>query len=169
MADVVFSHNVEHIPIFLWFVDERCDICKDFMAFVRLDRVGATDIIKAIVATIEELGLSLDKLQSQGHDGSATMKGEKSGVQKQIRDLQPKVVYTHCAGHSLNLSIVMACSIPLVSNCIEQIKSFTLWIEYSAKCEGLLKAVCNHGIQSGTNPLRKPILNICITHWVENI
>lgn len=169
LADEVSSHNVEHMPICLRFVDERCDTREDFVAFVRLDRVRATDITKAIVATIEELGLSLNELRGQGYDGAATMKGEKSGVQKQIRDLQPKAVYTHCAGHSLNLSIVTACSIPLVSNCIEQIKSFTLWIEYSAKREGLLKAVCDRGIQSGTNRLRKPILNVCITRWVENI
>ena len=157
------------MPICLRFVDERCDIREDFVAFVRLDRVRATDITKAIVTTIEELGLSLNELRGQGYDGAATMKGEKSGVQKQIRDLQPKAVYTHCAGHSLNLSIVTACSIPLVSNCIEQIKSFTLWIKYSAKREGLLKAVCDRDIQSGMNPLRKPILNVCITRWVENI
>lgn len=163
LADEVSSHNVEHMPICLRYVDERCDIREDFVAFVRLDRVRATNITKAIVATIEELGLSLNEMRGQGYDGAATMKGEKSGVQKQIHDLQPKAVYTHCAGHSLNLSIVTACSIPLVSNCIEQIKSFTLWIEY--KCEGLLKAVCDHGIQSGTNPLRKPILNVSQAGW----
>ena len=40
------------------------------------------------MATIEELGLSLDELQGQGYDGAATMKWEKSGVQKQIYDSQ---------------------------------------------------------------------------------
>lgn len=86
LADEVSSHNVEHMPICLRFVDERCDIREDFVAFVRLDRVRATDITKAIVATIEELGLSLNELRGRGYDGAATMKGEKSGVQKQIRD-----------------------------------------------------------------------------------
>ena len=169
LADEVSSHNVEHMPICLRFVDEACDIREDFVAFVRLDRVRATDIAKAIVDTIEELGLSLNELRGQGYDGAATMSGKKSGVQKQIRDIQPKAVYTHCAGHSLNLAIVTSCSIPLVSNCIEQIKSFTLWIKYSAKREGLLKSVCDRGIQSGANPSRKPLLNVCITRWVENI
>jgi len=48
-------------------VDERCEIREDFVAFVRLDRVRATDITKAIVATIEELGLSLNELRGQGY------------------------------------------------------------------------------------------------------
>lgn len=50
------------------------------------------------------------------------MSGQKSGVQKQIRDMQPKAVYTHCAGHSLNLAILTSCSIPPVTNGIDHIK-----------------------------------------------
>ena len=42
------------------------------------------------------------------------MSGEMSGVQKQIRDRQPNAVYTHCAGHSLDLVIVSLCSAPPV-------------------------------------------------------
>ena len=35
--------------------------------------------------------------------------------------------------------------------------------------EGLLKAVCDRGIQAGTPSSRKPLLNICIICCVENI
>ena len=97
------------------------------------------------------------------------MSGEKSGVQKRIRDIQPKALYTHCAGHSFNLAIVNSCSIPPVRNCIDEIKNLTRWIEHSPKREGLLKAVYQKGVQAGTTQSRNPILNVCITHWVENI
>ena len=63
-ADEVSSHNVEHMPICLRFVDGRCYIREDFVAFVRLDRVRAADNTKAIVATIEEVGLSLNECAS---------------------------------------------------------------------------------------------------------
>ena len=62
MADEASSHNVEHMPICLCFVDEKCDIREDFMTFVRLERVRASDITKAIVDSIEGLGLSLNEL-----------------------------------------------------------------------------------------------------------
>ena len=169
LADEVSCHNVEHMPLCLRFVDDKCDIREDFVAFLRLDRVRASDITEAIVSSIEGLGLSLNDLRGQGYDGAATMSGQKTGVQKQIRDKQPKAVYTHCAGHSLNLAIVSSCSIPMVTNCIDQIKSLTLWIKYSAKREGLLKAVYEHGTQQGSTLSRSPILNVCITRWVENI
>ena len=60
MADEVFSHNIEHMPICLKFVDERCDIHEDFVAFVTLDRVSAMDITKAIVATMNYCGLGMN-------------------------------------------------------------------------------------------------------------
>ena len=168
LADEVSSHNVEYLALCLRFVDEKCDIREEFIKFVKLERVRASDIATAIVNTLEGLGLSLNELRGQGYDGAATMSGEKSGVQKQIRDRQPKAVYTHCAGHSLNLAIVSSCSVPPVQNCIDQIKSLTLWIKFSPK-RGLLKAVYQRGVQSDSTSTRAPILNVCITRWVENI
>jgi len=109
LADEVFSHNVEHMALCLHFVDENCDVPEQFIGFVKLERVRANDIANAIIITLEDLKLSLMHLRGQGYDGAANMSGQKSGVQKLIRDQQPKALYTHCAGHSLNLAIVTSC------------------------------------------------------------
>lgn len=135
LADEVSSHNVEYLPLCLRFVDEKYDIREEFVSFAR---VRATDIANAIVSMLEELGLSLADLRGQGYDGASTMSGEKSGVQKQLRDIQPKA---HCAGHSFNLAIVSSCTIPCVRNCIDIVKSLTISIKSSPKREGLLKRV----------------------------
>ena len=66
MADEASSHNVEQMPICFRFVNEKCDIREDFMTFVRLERVRASDITKVIVDSIEGLGLSLNELRGQG-------------------------------------------------------------------------------------------------------
>ena len=42
-----------------------------------------------------------------------------------------------------------------------------MWVKYSPKREGLLKAIISKRSQVGTN--RSSILNVCITRWVENI
>ena len=167
LADEVCSHNVEHLALCLRYVDENCNIREDFVTFVKLERVRALDIANAIIQTLEGFGLSLSKLRGQGYDGASTMSGERAGVQKIIRDREPKAIYTHCAGHSLNLAIVSSCSVAPIRNCIDQIKSFTLWIKYSAKRESLLRAVVEKEAQSGTN--RASLLNVCVTRWVENI
>ena len=119
LADEVCSHNVEYLPLCLCFVDERCNIREEFVAFIKLERVRAIDIANAIVSMLEELGLSLNDLRGQGYDGSSTMRGEKSSVQKQLLDRQSKALYTHCAGHSFNLALVSSCTIPCVRNIIE--------------------------------------------------
>ena len=46
---------------------------------------------------------------------------------------------------------------------------FMLYPTCNKLCCTELKSVCDRGIQSGTNPSRKPLLNVCITRWIENI
>ena len=169
LADEVSSHNIEHLPICIRFVDSNFEIREDFIGYVKLERVRAQDIANAIKGLLLEVGLSLNELRGQGYDGASTMAGERSGVQQKIREIQSKALYTHCAGHSLNLAIVNSCSITPIQNCISQVKGITIWIKSSPKREELLKAVYHKGIQCGAVQSRLPLLNVCITRWVENI
>ena len=168
LADEVSCHNVEHLPIFLHFVDGECHIREEFVTFLRLERVRASDIAESIISALQGLGLSLSSLHGQGYDGASTMSGAKSGVQARIREHQPKALYTHCAGHSFNLAIQNSCSVPCIRNCIDQIKSLTLFVKHSHKREGLLKAIASKSMLVQTSS-RNPLLNTCITRCVENI
>ena len=136
MADELSNHNVEHMALCARYVNESCDIQEKFIAFLKLQRVRASDITNAIVNILENLGLSLVNLSGQGYDGAANMSGEKSVVQKQIHDKQQKAIYTHCAGHTLNLAILTSSSVPPVRNCITQIKNLTHWLKTSHKQGG---------------------------------
>ena len=169
LADEVSSHNTEHLPIFVRFVDGNFEIREDFIGYAKLERVRAKDIANAIKGMLLGAGLSLNELRGQGYDGASTMAGERSGVQKKIREIQSKALYTHCAGHSLNLAIINSCSVSPIQNCISQVKGITIWIKSSPKREELLKAVYHKGIQCGAVQSRFPLLNVCITRWVENI
>ena len=70
-----------------------------------------TEYIKSdtIVATIRDILLrtqiSLDNFRGQCYDGASNMLRKKSGVAKQIQDIQPKAFVTHCHCHSLSLSV----------------------------------------------------------------
>ena len=98
-----------------------------------MERVCAVNIELAITGLLADLGFSLDDLRGQGYDGASTMSGEKSGVQRRIMEKQPKAMYTHCAGHSLNLVIAQACADPCIRNYVSVIKAITLWIKASPK------------------------------------
>ena len=120
LADEVSCHNVEHLLLWFRFLDGECNIREE------LERVRATDIADAIIECLENLGLSLSDLRGQGYDGASTMSGVRFCVQARIRERQPKALYTHCAGHSLNLAILNSCTVPPIRNCIDHIKSFIL-------------------------------------------
>ena len=70
-------------------------------------------------------------------------------------------MYTHCAGHTLNLAIVTSCSVLPVRNGITKIKNLTHWLKASPKREGFLKAIVQKGIQTGVGATHSPILNVC--------
>ena len=72
-----------------------------------MESVRAVDSASAIISSIENLGLNLESLHGQCYDGASTMSGERAGVQARTCERQPKVLYTHCAGHSLNLKAVV--------------------------------------------------------------
>ena len=169
LADEVSCHNVEYMPLCLRFVDGKSHIREEFISFIKLERVRAKDITAAIITTIEGLGLSVDNLRGQGYDGASTMSGKNAGVQALIRQKQPKALYTHCAGHSLNFVIATSCGVPIIRNCIDSVKAMTLWVKASPKIEGLLRAIYQKGVQEGIASSCAPLLNVCITCWVENI
>ena len=77
LADEVSSHNTEYLPICIQFVDDKCDIREEFIGFVKLERVRATDIVNAITKTLSDAKLSLNELRGQGYDGASTMAGER--------------------------------------------------------------------------------------------
>ena len=126
LADEVTSHNTEHLAVCIRFVDGSLSIREECVAFVKLERVRAADIATGIQEVLKSVGLPLTHLHGQGYDGASTMSGEKGGVQRLLKDKQPKALYTHCAGHSLNLVITGSCQIPAIHNCISSVKDMTL-------------------------------------------
>lgn len=51
------------------------------------------------------LNLSMSKLRGQCYHGCSTMSGTRTGVAKPIADEEPRAVFSHCYGHSLNLAV----------------------------------------------------------------
>ena len=56
LADEVSSHNIVHLPICFWFVDDKCKIRAD------LETVRAADIVNAITKTLSDVEPSLNEL-----------------------------------------------------------------------------------------------------------
>ena len=73
-------------------------------------RPGGVEILLRDRIIFIRLHLSLQNCMGQCYDGASNMLGKRSGVAKQIQDIQKKAHPTHCYAHSLSLSVKDATS-----------------------------------------------------------
>lgn len=107
MADGTKDRNGEE------FLSIACRyVCDDLLKeslikFVKIDQLDAAFIANTILKTIDEVGLSRDKIISQCYDGASVMSGTQGGVQRIIeRELRRKIPFVHCFNHRLHLVVV---------------------------------------------------------------
>ena len=66
------------------------------------------------------------------------MSGAKSGCKVLIQQKAPLALYTHCAAHKFNLSIVAACSIQAFRNTEASIGEMAHFLKFTLKRQQLL-------------------------------
>ena len=79
-------------------------------------------------------------MRGQGYDWAGSMAGKFSGGQARIKEIVPSAEYVHCYTHSLNLSVVKSCQLPLIRNMMDVVKEISYAFSYSAKRSGRFKA-----------------------------
>ena len=111
--------NKKQFVICICWVDADLSDHEDIIGLYHVDGINA----KTLVATTEDvllwLGLNISKCRGQCYDSMSNTAGSKGGTAAHTQVKQPKVVLTHCYGHSLNLAVGV---------CIKQSKIFEmLW------------------------------------------
>ena len=104
--------NKEQCVIVIRWVDDSLDVHEDFLGLYSIDNTESQTLVKGIKDVLLRMNLSVQNIRGQRYDGASVMKGHRTGVAKVISDLEPRAVYTHCYGHSLNLAVcdsVRAC------------------------------------------------------------
>ncbi len=87
-----------------WLEDGKA--VEGFLGLVHVHEVNAEALTKYLLAFLHDKGISLQKIRGLGFDGTNTMSGERSGVQKRMRSLVPSALYIHCHCHKLQLAAV---------------------------------------------------------------
>lgn len=74
--------------------------------FVGFYEVPVTDA-ETLFAVIKDIFLryqfQFNRCRGQCYDGAYNMSGAITGLQTRVRETEPRALYTHCAGHNLNL------------------------------------------------------------------
>ena len=66
--------------------------------------IDVSSLIQSLLSFLNDRGIGLDGLHSIGFDGTNTMSGERSGVQKWLWYHAPIALYVHCRCHQLQLA-----------------------------------------------------------------
>ena len=107
--------HVEQLSLCIRYIHSKDLVVKErFLKFADVHELHA----EALVSTIVELGLDLNKCVAQCYNGASVMGGRVSGVQRWLQDIVGKgCIYIHCYAHRLNLVLVnVAHGIAEVSN-----------------------------------------------------
>ncbi len=115
--------------------------------------------------TLCRMNLPVSKLRGQCYDGASAVSGAKSGVAKRIQEEEPRAVYTHCYGHSINLAVCDAVkqSRPIKS-ALEMTHEITKLIKYSPRREGIFQELKSaNEVATGSHTTGVRVL--CPTRW----
>ena len=82
-----------------------------FLDFFEVEHITGKYLVDTIIKAIATWELGLENLRGQCFDGASSMSGAKSGCSAIIKQHAPLAMYTYCASHRLNLSIVSACKL----------------------------------------------------------
>lgn len=97
--------NHEQVVICIRWVSKTLMFMKTSLVFTKLIRLMlALWYIHVIKDIFLKLNLSLTRIRGQCYNGAASVAGIRPRMAKQFLDEEPRVVYTHCYGHALNLA-----------------------------------------------------------------
>lgn len=99
---------MEQMSITLRYVvidDDGVKIRESFLGFVSVERSTGENLADELLDILREKNLPLGDMRGQGYDNGANMKGDRAGVQRRIRNLNPRAFFVPCSAHSLNLVV----------------------------------------------------------------
>ena len=95
------SANKEQMIIYVRWVNSQLELHEEFIGLYYVDDITTATIVHVLKDTVLHLNLSMSMCCAQCYDATSNMKK----IAKEIKVLEPRELYLHCFGHSLNLAV----------------------------------------------------------------
>ena len=106
MADeCVDISNHEQLAICFRWVDTELEVHEDFAGLYEIPDISARTIVHVLKDCLIRMNLNWSRCRAQCYDGASNMAGHRTGVVSQVLSMESRALFTHCFGHSLNLSV----------------------------------------------------------------
>ncbi len=106
--------NHEQLAICFRWVDNDLEVHEEFVGLYQIENIFSDTIVHVLNDCLIRMNLQWSRCRGQCYDGASAMAGYRTGVATQIRAIEPRAIYTHCYGHSLNLAMcdtIKACKL----------------------------------------------------------
>jgi hypothetical protein len=165
-TDVSTQEQVSVCVRFVDNIDGKCALREEFLWFVRAAETTGETLVDLFISTLEQYGISIENMRTQGYDGAANMSGIHRGVQARIKEIDPTANYVHCKAHVLNLAIVHASQDASVRTMMATIQEMAFSFHYSAKKLGKLQDELdkNQNVKDKLDGKTK-VQTLCETRW----
>ena len=115
---------------------------EHFIEILPLKKANAESICSALVEYNRETNIQLGRLIGMGFDGAATFSGDKTGVQRSLKELSPHALFVHCRCHVLQLPSVQAANAtPGIKHVYTNLMTLWKFFHYSPKRAESLKEI----------------------------
>lgn len=149
--------NKEQLTLVVRWVDENFEV----FGMYSLQATTADSIVSAITDALLRFQISISKVWGQCYDGCSTMAGARGGVAAKIQQIEPRAVFTHCCGHSLNLGVSDTVKKSIImKDCLDTCYELVKLIKFSPEREALLTHLKE---ESGSDA--PSIRTLCPTRW----
>lgn len=152
--------NREQVTIVLrWVDDTDFSVPEEFVGMYVVPAIDSDTLLSTLKDTLVELNLPLSKARGQCYDGASTMSGVRNGIAAQICK-EPRAVYTHCYGHSLNLAAADAVKGSIVMKSTLDTTHEIKLVKYSPRRDEIFRT-----LKSQLEPDSPGIRVLCPTRW----
>ncbi|XP_046621107.1 zinc finger MYM-type protein 1-like [Neodiprion virginianus] len=144
------------------------EVKKIFIGFYHTPNTKSSTLLKIVEDVPSRYNLQFCNLRGQCYEGAAAMSGKISGLQKRVREIEPRALYVHCTAHSLNRVAQDAMkNIDIVNNFVGVSKDLINFVRDSPKPMEAFKDIqlqSSEKKSSATN-----LSSFCPTRWCMRV
>ena len=141
MDETTDVSNREQATIVLRHVTNEMEVLEEFIGLYQVPAIDSDTLTEVVKDALCRCNLPLCKLRGQCYDGASAMRGAKSGVVTRILAEEPRALYTHCYGHSINLAACDAIKgTKLMKDAMETAYEIIKLIKYSPRREEIFRS-----------------------------
>ena len=155
------SNHEQLVICIRWVQRDNLDVHEDFIGLYHIDDTSANTLVATIKDCLLRMNLNINRCRGQCYDGAAAMAGSRSGVSTQILSEEPRALFTHCYGHSLNLAVcdyIKKCKI--IHDAMDVTHEITKLIKYSPK-----RGAVFDKLKQALSPNDPGFRVLCPTRW----